>query len=144
MEHEKNCSTSTGETIGSAGTELFPSLAGAVAALKGPLHGQANQKVMEQLDQMVAEGLSCAEIVRRVESGEFRLFGFGHRVYKNFDPRATILEALCPKVLAATGAKGSQFELAQQLAGAALDSQYFKERNLYPNVDFYSGSRSEV
>jgi citrate synthase len=140
-DHEQNCSTSTVRMVGSSNANLFASISAGICALWGPLHGGANQACIEMLEQIRASG---GEVGRYVEMAKeknsgFRLMGFGHRVYKNFDPRATIIKSMCDRLLTKTKIQGSIFEIAQQLEQAALSDPYFIERKLYPNVDFYSG-----
>jgi citrate synthase len=140
-DHEQNCSTSTVRVVGSSGANLFASCAAGVCALWGPLHGGANVAVLEMLDEIHKGGLSpekCIELAKDKKS-DFRLMGFGHRVYKNFDPRAQILKASADKILAKVHVKDPLLEIAQKLEELALKDSYFVERKLYPNVDFYSG-----
>ena len=131
-DHEQNCSTSTVRMVGSSDANLFASISAGVSALWGPLHGGANQACVEMLEQIVADG------AKKKGSG-FRLMGFGHRVYKNYDPRATIIKASCDKLLAKIDRCDPLFDIAQQLEEVARGDDYFIERKLYPNVDFYSG-----
>jgi citrate synthase len=140
-DHEQNCSTSTVRMVGSSGANLFASLAAGVSALWGPLHGGANVAVVEMLEKIVAGNLSVKDFVKDVKDKKngIKLMGFGHRVYKNFDPRATIIRNECEKVLAKLHQKDDLLSVAQELAQAALEDDYFIERKLYPNVDFYSG-----
>jgi citrate synthase len=139
-DHEQNCSTSTVRTVASAQSNLFASVSAGISALWGPLHGGANQKVIEML-MAIRDGKSSAkqfmELAKSKDSG-VRLMGFGHRVYKNYDPRARILKRACHEVLARTGAN-PLLEIAVELESIALSDAYFVERKLYPNVDFYSG-----
>lgn len=141
-DHEQNCSTSTVRLVGSSQANLFASISSGIAALWGPLHGGANQAVLEMLqyirDQEDGNVAKAVELAKQKDS-EFRLMGFGHRVYKNFDPRAKIIKAYADKVLAMVGVSDPLLDIAKQLEEAALTDDYFKERNLYPNVDFYSG-----
>jgi len=140
-DHEQNCSTSTVRMVGSSGANLFASISAGVCALWGPLHGGANQQVIEMLQQIRASGESAQTFVDRAkqkDSGS-KLMGFGHRVYKNFDPRATILKNAADEVLAALGMRDPLLETAVELEQIALRDPYFIERKLYPNVDFYSG-----
>jgi len=140
-DHEQNCSTSTVRMVGSSRANLFASCAAGVCALWGPLHGGANVAVIEMLEAIHKGGLSpeqCLELAKNKDSG-FRLMGFGHRVYKNFDPRARILQVQCEKVLAKLGVKDPLLDIARKLEELALKDPYFVERKLYPNVDFYSG-----
>ena len=140
-DHEQNCSTSTVRLVGSSEANLFASISTGIAALWGPLHGGANQAVLEMLQQIHNDGGDVQKFVKlaKEKTSEFRLMGFGHRVYKNFDPRATILKGYCDKILDLLGAPDPLLDIAKQLEEAALTDEYFIERNLYPNVDFYSG-----
>ncbi len=139
-EHEQNCSTSTVRMVGSSGANLFASVAAAVCALWGPLHGGANVEVMRMLEQIQDSGASVREIVDRAKSGDsFRLMGFGHRVYKNFDPRALILKKAADDLFSEMGKADPLLQIAEELEEIALNDEYFIERKLYPNVDFYSG-----
>ena len=138
-DHEQNCSTSTVRMVGSSGANLFASVSAGVCALWGPLHGGANMAVIEMLEEIHAGGESPKSIVEKVKNRKFRLAGFGHRVYKNFDPRAKILEQTALELLATLGATDPLLEIAEELAAIALSDEYFLERKLYPNVDFYSG-----
>jgi citrate synthase len=140
-DHEQNCSTSTVRMVGSSGANLFASCASGVCALWGPLHGGANVAVLEMLADIHRGGISaekCIEMAKDKKS-DFRLMGFGHRVYKNFDPRAKILKASADKILAKIKVKDPLLDIAQKLEELALKDSYFIERKLYPNVDFYSG-----
>ena len=140
-DHEQNCSTSTVRTVGSSGANLFASVSAGISALWGPLHGGANQDVIEML-LSIREGKRTAkefmELAKKKDSG-MRLVGFGHRVYKNYDPRAQILKKACYEVLDQLGRKDSLLDIAIELEQIALNDSYFVERKLYPNVDFYSG-----
>ena len=141
-DHEQNCSTSTVRMVGSSEATLFASISAGINALSGPLHGGANQKVIEMLERIRDDGSDHAKYVAKAKDKDdpFRLMGFGHRVYKNFDPRATIIREMCHKVLKKLGRTNSPlFELALELEEFALKDDYFVEKNLYPNVDFYSG-----
>jgi citrate synthase len=140
-DHEQNCSTSTARVVGSARANLFASCAAAVCALWGPLHGGANVEVVEMLQRIHKGGLQPEECIRlaKDKTNPFRLFGFGHRIYKNYDPRAKILKAACDKVLAQTNRHDPLLDIARKLEELALEDPYFVERKLYPNVDFYSG-----
>ncbi|HUN24382.1 MAG TPA: citrate synthase [Anaerolineales bacterium] len=136
-DHEQNCSTSTMRAIGSAGSDPYVSMAGAASALYGPSHGGANQAVIEML-AAIKDVKNVADYVERVKKGEFRLMGFGHRVYKNYDPRARIIKKIADDVLQEVG--GSPLlDVAIELERIALSDEYFVGRKLYPNVDFYSG-----
>jgi len=140
-DHEQNCSTSTVRLVGSAKANLFASISAGICALWGPLHGGANQEVIEMLELIRKDGADVrkyVELAKKKDSG-FRLMGFGHRVYKNFDPRAKIIKEWADKVLAKLGIKDPTLDIAKQLEETALKDSYFVERKLYPNVDFYSG-----
>jgi citrate synthase len=140
-DHEQNCSTSTVRLVGSSQANLFASVSAGICALWGPLHGGANQAVIEMLDEIQKSGMSCKEFVDKVKDkkSNVRLMGFGHRVYKNYDPRAKILKEMANLVLNKKGVNDPQLQLAQELEQAALSDPFFVERKLYPNVDFYSG-----
>jgi citrate synthase len=138
-DHEQNCSTSTLRMVASGGANLFASASAAACALWGPLHGGANQAVIEMLEEIHASGDDGTQFIKNAKEGKGRLMGFGHRVYKNYDPRAKIIKVQCDKVLAALGRKDPLLEIARKIEDAALNDEYFKKRNLYPNVDFYSG-----
>ncbi|CAN5923828.1 citrate synthase [soil metagenome] len=140
-DHEQNCSTSTVRLVGSSRANLFASIAAGILALWGPLHGGANQEVIEMLEQIRADGGDVKKYVElaKDKNSNFRLMGFGHRVYKNFDPRAKIIKVTADKVLAKLGLKDPLLDIAKELEEAALKDSYFVERKLYPNVDFYSG-----
>jgi len=140
-EHEQNCSTSTVRMVGSSQANLYASISAGICALWGPLHGGANQAVIEMLEQIHADGGGIEKYVNKAKdrNDPFRLFGFGHRVYKNFDPRATILRKSAEGVLNRLGIQDPLLDIAQKLEQIALKDEYFIERNLYPNVDFYSG-----
>jgi len=140
-DHEQNCSTSTVRLVGSSLSNLYSSIAAGIGALWGPLHGGANQEVIEMLLEIASGGgdvRKYVELAKQKGSG-VRLMGFGHRVYKNYDPRAKILKATCHKILAKIPTKEPLLEIAQELEEIALKDEYFIERKLYPNVDFYSG-----
>ena len=140
-DHEQNCSTSTVRIVGSSHAGLFASISSGVSALWGPLHGGANQEVIEMLEAIKADGGDVDKYVLKAKDKEdsFRLMGFGHRVYKNFDPRAKIIKKAADAVLADLGIDDPVLEIAKKLEKVALEDEYFKSRNLYPNVDFYSG-----
>jgi len=140
-DHEQNASTSTVRMVGSTHANLYASISAGITALWGPLHGGANEAVINTLERIVADGGNVKKWVDRAKDPDdsFRLPGFGHRVYKNFDPRATIIKAAAERVLAATGADDQLFEVAQSLEEVASNDEYFLSRKLYPNVDFYSG-----
>jgi citrate synthase len=140
-DHEQNCSTSTVRMVGSSDANLFASISAGISALWGPLHGGANQACVEMLEAIRADGGNVAKYVdlAKNKNSGFRLMGFGHRVYKNYDPRATIIKHMCDKLLAKRHIDDPIFEIAQKLEEVALNDPYFIERKLYPNVDFYSG-----
>ncbi|MEO1913710.1 MAG: citrate synthase [Myxococcales bacterium] len=140
-DHEQNCSTTAVRVVGSGGANLFASISAGVSALWGPLHGGANQAVIEMLEMIQADGANYQKYVDLTKSkdSDFKLMGFGHRVYKNFDPRARILKESSDKVLASLGVDDPLLEIAQRLEEVALADSYFVERKLYPNIDFYSG-----
>jgi citrate synthase len=140
-DHEQNCSTSTVRMVGSSKANLFASITAGICALWGPLHGGANQEVLEMLELIHADGGDVGKYVKLAKErvSHFRLMGFGHRVYKNFDPRAKIIKAAADKVLGKLGKKDPLLDIAKALEEAALRDSYFVERKLYPNVDFYSG-----
>jgi citrate synthase len=138
VDHEQNCSANAMRSVGSANTDPFSALAAAAAALYGPLHGGANEAVLRMLNQIGSKD-KVSEFIKSVKSGEGgRLMGFGHRVYKNYDPRARIIKGLADEVFEVTG-KNPLLEIALELEKIALEDDYFVSRNLYPNVDFYSG-----
>ena len=140
-DHEQNCSTSTVRMVGSSNANLFASISAGICALWGPLHGGANEAVVQMLEKIIADGGDVKKSVARAKdkSSNFRLMGFGHRVYKNFDPRCTIIKEACDKLLARMSIRDPLFDIAQELEQVALNDPYFIERKLYPNVDFYSG-----
>ncbi|MFM7270581.1 MAG: citrate synthase [Actinomycetes bacterium] len=140
-DHEQNCSTSTVRMVGSSDANLFASIAAGINALWGPLHGGANQAVIEMLESIHAAGGDVDAAVRRAKDPDdsFRLSGFGHRVYKNYDPRARILKRAAESVIAEIGRPDPLLDLAMRLEEVALTDQYFIDKKLYPNVDFYSG-----
>lgn len=140
-DHEQNCSTSTVRIVGSSHAGLFASISAGVSALWGPLHGGANQAVLEMLQEIHDNGGDVDKYVLKAKDKDdsFRLMGFGHRVYKNFDPRATIIKKAADDVLTAMGVDDPLLEIAKKLEKVALEDEYFKARSLYPNVDFYSG-----
>jgi citrate synthase len=140
-DHEQNCSTSTVRLVGSSQSNLYASVAAGIAALWGPLHGGANQEVIEMLEEIKADGGNVQKFIDKAKdkNDPFRLMGFGHRVYKNFDPRARIIKQACDNVLNKLGVNDPVLEIAKKLEEAALKDPYFIERKLYPNVDFYSG-----
>ncbi|MDC5697067.1 citrate synthase [Intrasporangium calvum] len=140
-DHEQNCSTSTVRMVGSSHANLFASVSAGINALFGPLHGGANQAVLTMLESIQAEGGDVADFVRKVKDREdgVRLMGFGHRVYKNYDPRAAIIKRTADRVLAQLGQRDQLLDIALELEARALSDDYFFERKLYPNVDFYTG-----
>ncbi|WP_419194801.1 citrate synthase [Novipirellula herctigrandis] len=140
-DHEQNCSTSTVRMVGSSNTNLFAAISAGISALWGPLHGGANEACVNMLDEIVRDGGNVKKYVERAKDkdDDYRLMGFGHRVYKSFDPRATIIKASCDKLLKKLNLDDPLFEVAQELADVALRDDYFIEKKLYPNVDFYSG-----
>ncbi|NLB47495.1 MAG: citrate synthase [Microbacteriaceae bacterium] len=140
-DHEQNASTSTVRLVGSTGANMFAAISAGISALSGPLHGGANEAVLEMLAQIQESGQGVGAFVEKVKNKEdgVKLMGFGHRVYKNYDPRARIVKESAGKVLAELGVNDPLLALAQELEQIALEDDYFKERKLYPNVDFYTG-----
>ncbi|WP_159806293.1 citrate synthase [Cellulomonas citrea] len=140
-DHEQNCSTSTVRIVGSSHANIYASIAAGINALSGPLHGGANEAVLKMLDEIKANGGDATDFMRRVKNKEdgVRLMGFGHRVYKNYDPRAAIVKESAHEVLEALGADDPRLEIAMRLEEIALSDEYFISRKLYPNVDFYTG-----
>jgi citrate synthase len=140
-DHEQNCSTSTVRVVGSSHASLYASVSAGIAALWGPLHGGANQAVIEMLELIRMNGGNVDKYVAKAKDKDdsFRLMGFGHRVYKSFDPRATIIKKAADDVLKELNINDPVLEIAKRLEEVALEDDYFKSRNLYPNVDFYSG-----
>ena len=140
-DHEQNCSTATVRVVGSSQANLYSSVSAGIAALWGPLHGGANQAVIEMLEQIRHDGGGLQKWIDKAKdkNDSFRLMGFGHRVYKNFDPRATIIKVAADEVLEALGVSDPILDIAKELEQVALNDEYFVERGLYPNVDFYSG-----
>ncbi len=140
-DHEQNCSTSTVRMVGSSGANMYAAIAGGILALWGPLHGGANQAVIEMLEDIQKSGSDYKTFLDDVKNkrGGQRLMGFGHRVYKNFDPRAKILKKMCDEVLAHLGIKDPLLDIAKSMEEIALKDDYFISKKLYPNVDFYSG-----
>ncbi len=140
-DHEQNCSTSTVRIVGSSQANLYATISAGISALWGPLHGGANQEVIEMLEKIHQDGGDVDKWVQKAKDKEdpFRLMGFGHRVYKNFDPRAKIIKKACDDILTKLGINDPMLEIAKKLEKVALEDEYFKARNLYPNVDFYSG-----
>ena len=140
-DHEQNCSTSTVRMVGSSKADLYASISAGICALSGPLHGGANQAVIHMLESIQADGGDYKKYVQMAKdkNSSFRLMGFGHRVYKNFDPRARVLKKACDEVLSDLGIDDPLLDIAKNLEEIALNDDYFLERKLYPNVDFYSG-----
>ena len=138
-DHEQNCSTSTVRMVGSSGANLFAATSAGVCALWGWRHGGANVEVLNMLERITTTKMDIKDFIQGVKNKEMKLMGFGHRVYKNFDPRAKILAAAADKILPKLGVKDPMLDLARKLQDIALSDSYFKDRNLYPNVDFYSG-----
>jgi len=140
-DHEQNCSTSAVRMVGSAKVNLYAAVAAGICALWGPLHGGANQKVIEMLDSIYRAGGNVKNVIERAKNKKdpFRLYGFGHRVYKNYDPRAMIIKKTCGDTLAAMHLKDPLLDIAMELESRVLEDSYFVDRRLYPNVDFYSG-----
>ena len=140
-DHEQNCSTSTVRLVGSSQANLYTSISAGIGALWGPLHGGANQEVIEMLEAIKADGGDTQKYIdmAKDKNSGFRLFGFGHRVYKNFDPRAKIIKKAADEVLSKLGVNDPVLDIAKSLEKAALEDEYFVKRRLYPNVDFYSG-----
>ncbi len=140
-DHEQNCSTTTVRTVGSAQVNLYATISAGVSALSGPLHGGANQEVIDMLRKIMRSERDVKKFIDRAKdkNSAFRLMGFGHRVYKTYDPRAAIIKKTCHDILSRLKTDDPLLELAMELEAAALQDDYFIERNLYPNVDFYSG-----
>ncbi|MGZ4686540.1 citrate/2-methylcitrate synthase, partial [Oryzihumus sp.] len=140
-DHEQNCSTSTVRLVGSSHANLFASVSAGINALFGPLHGGANQAVLEMLEQIRDNGGNVDEFVRKVKNKEdgVKLMGFGHRVYKNYDPRAAIIKKTADEILEKLGKRDELLDIAMKLEQVALEDDYFVSRKLYPNVDFYTG-----
>lgn len=140
-DHEQNCSASTVRIVGSSQANLYASISAGISALWGPLHGGANQAVIEMLEMIQNDGGNVDKWIAKAKDKDdsFRLMGFGHRVYKNFDPRATIIKKACDDILNELGVKDPTLTIAKKLEEVALNDEYFKSRGLYPNVDFYSG-----
>ena len=140
-DHEQNCSTSAVRLVGSSKASIYSSIVGGINALWGPLHGGANQAVIEMLEMIQKHGGDSSKFLQKAKdkNDPFKLMGFGHRVYKNFDPRAKIIKAHCDRILSAVGHKDELLDIAKILESEALKDDYFVDRNLYPNVDFYSG-----
>jgi citrate synthase len=140
-DHEQNASTSTVRLVGSTDANMFASVSAGINALFGPLHGGANEAVLTMLAEIQESGEGVSKFVERVKNKEdgVRLMGFGHRVYKNYDPRARLVKETADQVLADLGVNDPLLDIAKELEGIALEDEYFKERKLYPNVDFYTG-----
>ncbi len=140
-DHEQNCSTTTVRAVGSSGVNIYATVSSGIAALWGPLHGGANQAVIQMLERIKHDGMTVKDCIKKAKDKEdpFRLMGFGHRVYKTYDPRAKIMKKMCDIILSKTTQKDPLLDIARQLEESALEDAYFKEKNLYPNVDFYSG-----
>jgi citrate synthase len=140
-DHEQNCSTSTVRMVGSSDCNLYASISAGISALWGPLHGGANQAVIEMLEEIKNDGGDTEKWINKAKdkNDDFRLMGFGHRVYKNFDPRAKIIKKACDEILDKLGIDDPVLDIAKKLETAALNDPYFVDRKLYPNVDFYSG-----
>ena len=138
-DHEQNCSTATVRMVCSGGANIFASISAGISALWGPLHGGANMAVIEMLEQIHADGDDGSQFIEDAKNGKRRLMGFGHRVYKNFDPRAKIIGRACEELLNKLGVSDPCLDIARKLEQEALADDYFIERKLYPNVDFYSG-----
>ncbi|MCB1160548.1 MAG: citrate (Si)-synthase, partial [Leptospiraceae bacterium] len=140
-DHEQNCSTSTVRLVGSSLANLYAAISSGICALWGPRHGGANQEVLEMLTHIKDTGMTVKDVIIKAKdkTDAFRLSGFGHRVYKNFDPRARIIKKAADNVLDKLGINDPLLDIAKELEEAALQDDYFKSRNLYPNVDFYSG-----
>jgi len=140
-DHEQNCSTTAVRVVGSGKVNIYSTISAGISALWGPLHGGANQAVVNMLEKIRSDGFTINECLLKAKdkNDPFRLYGFGHRVYKTYDPRAKVMKKICDIVLAKMKRKDPLVEIAQRLEDAALNDSYFKEKNLYPNVDFYSG-----
>ncbi len=140
-DHEQNCSTSTVRLVGSSQANLFTSISGGINALWGPLHGGANQAVLEMLEDIKNSGGDTQAFMTKVKNKEagVKLMGFGHRVYKNYDPRAAIVKKTADQILTSLGVQDDLLDIAKGLEEVALNDDYFIERKLYPNVDFYTG-----
>src|SRR5437868_1870171 len=136
-DHEQNCSASTMRAVGSAHTDPFLTTAAAAAALAGPLHGGANEEVLKMLDEIGSKD-NVSAYIKKIKDGHGKLMGFGHRVYKNYDPRAKIIKRIANEVFEVTG-RNAKLDIALELERIALEDDYFIKRKLYPNVDFYSG-----
>jgi len=141
VDHEQNCSTSTVRMVASSGANMYAAVAAGVNALSGPKHGGANQAVLEMLQFIRDSGMTTKEFVRKVKDKEsdIKLMGFGHRIYKNYDPRAAIIKKHADRIMELHTGREDLLEIAKELEETALNDDYFKERKLYPNVDFYTG-----
>ncbi|MCP4116692.1 MAG: citrate synthase [Desulfobacteraceae bacterium] len=140
-DHEQNCSTAAVRVVGSGQVNVYAAISAGISALWGPLHGGANQAVIQMLEKIQKEGLTIPQVIAKAKdkNDPFRLMGFGHRVYKTYDPRAKIMKKMCDLVLGKTRCRDDLLNIAMELEDAALSDSYFQEKNLYPNVDFYSG-----
>ena len=140
-DHEQNCSTAAVRLVGSGKVNLYATLSAGISALWGPLHGGANQAVIQMLESMEKKSITPSQVIDKAKDKKdpFKLMGFGHRVYKTYDPRATIMKEMCHKVLSKSKNKDTLLDIAMELEDVALNDSYFQEKNLYPNVDFYSG-----
>ncbi len=140
-DHEQNCSTTAVRVVGSGKVNIYAAISAGISALWGPLHGGANQAVIHMLEQIRKDGMTIEQCIARARDREdpFRLMGFGHRVYKTYDPRGRIMKKMCDLVLAKVNRQDPLLDIGRRLEEAALQDSYFKEKNLYPNVDFYAG-----
>jgi len=140
-DHEQNCSTTAVRVVGSGKVNLYAAISSGISALWGPLHGGANQAVIRMLKEIHTQGLKIPDVIKKAKdkNDPFRLMGFGHRIYKTYDPRAKIMKEMCDKVLKRTKTKDPLLDIAMELEACALSDAYFQDKNLYPNVDFYSG-----
>ncbi len=140
-DHEQNCSTTAVRVVGSGKVNLYAAISSGIAALWGPLHGGANQAVIQMLEEIQSAGLKISDVIKKAKdkNDPFRLMGFGHRVYKTYDPRAKIMKGMCDLVLKKTKTQDPLLDIAMELETKALADPYFQDKNLYPNVDFYSG-----
>ncbi len=138
-DHEQNCSTSTARMVGSSGANLFAAVSAAVCALWGPLHGGANMRVIQMLERIDSGEQTVSDLIEKVKRREDLMWGFGHRVYKNFDPRTRILKKACDELFEAQGTQDPLLDIAREMERIAVEDEFFLERKLYPNVDFYSG-----
>jgi citrate synthase len=140
-DHEQNCSTAAVRLVGSARVNLYAAVAAGICALWGPLHGGANQMAIEMLEEMMARGITPRQRIEQIKNskGKDLLYGFGHRVYKHYDPRATVIKETCYRVLKALNIQDPLMDIALEMEDLALRDEFFISRNLYPNIDFYSG-----